>query len=303
MMRAAAMRRELPAARHIPYAAHVAPDLIVTAHGDYMQTFRMSGASFESADDETLNNWHERLNVTWRNIDSPNLAVWTHLIRRRDVPEMAAIRGNGFADSLARRYRQRLAGETLMLNEIYLTLVYRPVRGAAPTLASKFMSRRQKGNGREDRLDAIEVCTKLRQTVSASLARYEPESLKVYAFNCRHHSALLEFLSLLMNGEAARVPLPRSPLDAALATSRVLIGSETLEYRTVSETRFGAILGIKEYPTPSVAGMYDSLLSAPFSFALTKSFAFLSKAAGQGLLQRQHARMGNAGDFSLSQAE
>jgi type IV secretion system protein VirB4 len=63
------------------------------------------------------------------------------------------------------------------------------------------------------------------------------------------------------------------------------------------------MLGIKEYPTPTVVGMYDRLLSAPFPFVLTQSFAFLTKAAGQGLLQRQFNRMTNAGDFAISQAE
>ena len=60
---------------------------------------------------------------------------------------------------------------------------------------------------------------------------------------------------------------------------------------------------IKEYPTPTTVGMYDALLSAPFPFVLTQSFAFLGKATGQGLLQRQHARMSNAGDFAVSQAQ
>ena len=49
--------------------------------------------------------------------------------------------------------------------------------------------------------------------------------------------------------------------------------------------------------------MYNALLSAPFEFVLTQSFAFLTKAAGQGLLQRQYNQMSNAGDFSVSQAE
>jgi len=35
---------------------------------------------------------------------------------------------------------------------------------------------------------------------------------------------------------------------------------------------------------------------------LTQSFSFLSKATAQALLQRQHARMGNAGDFAVTQA-
>src|ERR1700693_4286054 len=125
MNRAAAVRQETPAARPLPYAAHVAPEVIVTKAGDYVQTFRLGGASFESADDDTLNNWHERLNVTWRNIASPNVSLWTHLIRRRDVPRVSPARGTGFADRLAQRYQARLAAETLMVNELYLTLLFR----------------------------------------------------------------------------------------------------------------------------------------------------------------------------------
>jgi type IV secretion system protein VirB4 len=49
--------------------------------------------------------------------------------------------------------------------------------------------------------------------------------------------------------------------------------------------------------------MYNRLLSAPFSFVATQSFAFLTKSAGQSLLQRQFNRMSNAGDFAISQAD
>jgi len=303
MTRAAAVRRELPASRHVPYAAHVAAEVIVTTAGDYVQTFRMSGASFESADDETLNNWHERLNVTWRNIASPNVALWTHLVRRRDDSQLAAVAGTGFADRLARRYQARLASQTLMVNEIYLTVLLRPITGAAPTLVSRLLSKREAASARAERGNALEACAKLRQTVAASLARYEPELLGVYAQGERRSSSLLEFLAFLVNGESQRFALPRAPVSEVLATTRVLFGSETIEYRTPTQTRFGAVLGIKEYPTPTVVGMYDTLLSAPFAFVLTQSLTFLSKATGQGLLQRQHARMANAGDFAISQAE
>jgi type IV secretion system protein VirB4 len=88
-----------------------------------------------------------------------------------------------------------------------------------------------------------------------------------------------------------------------LATSRVFFGTEALEYRLPTGTRSGAMLGIKEYPTPTHVGMFDALLAAPFPVVLTQSFGFLSKASGQALLQRQFNRMVNAGDFAVSQAE
>src|SRR5215469_8521428 len=121
--RAVALQRERNAAEHIPYAAHVAERVVATVAGDYLQVFRLGGASFESADDDQLNNWHERLNVLWRNLASPDLAVWTHVIRRRERPELrVATQPAGFAHSLAARYASRLAGETLMVNELYLSV-------------------------------------------------------------------------------------------------------------------------------------------------------------------------------------
>ncbi len=301
--RRAAISRESPASRRIPYAAHVGPEIVTTKSGDFIQTFRLGGASFESADDETLNNWHERLNVTWRNIASPNLALWSHIVRRRCVAGDQETGGAGFAENLAQRYQARLAAETMMVNELYLTVLFRPVAGAAPNLVSKLISRRQAGGTHTDIVDALDACGKLGQTIAASLARYEPERLGVYLRRGRQYSSLLEFLSLLINGEPSPFPLPSAPLSDVLALNRMLFGSETIEYRSATEVRLGAMLGIKEYPTPTAVGMYDTLLSAPFPFVLTQSFTFLAKATGQSLLQRQHARMANAGDFAVSQAQ
>ena len=304
-----AIRREQPAERFIPYSAHVAEGVVRTEPGDYLQVFALGGASFESADDADLNNWHERLNVLWRNVASPNVALWTHVVRRRvrvaaaSSPEGITPTSGSFADALAQKYERRLSGETLMANELYLSLVYRPAAGIATGLVSKLLSRSQREGSRLELLDALENCEKLEGTVKASLARYEPERLGIYTAGGHRCSRLLEFLALLVNGEWQRVPLPRALIAEVLATSRPLFGTEALEYRTPTETRVGAILGIKEYPTPSTVGMLNTLLSAPFSFVLTQSFAFLSKATGQGLLQRQYNRMTNAGDFAISQAE
>jgi type IV secretion system protein VirB4 len=300
--RLASCRRELPAALRVPYTVHVAKNLVKTNAGDFVQVFRLAGASFESADDEELNNWHERLNVAWRNIASPNVSLWTHIIRRRERPTPGVESDDGFAAMLAQKYRARLAYETLMVNEIYVSVVYRPVSGAGATAAAKLLARTSAERG-NDLADTIEVCEKLGQTLQASLARYEPERMSTYERGGRTCSQLLEFLGVLINAEWQPVPLPRAPVNEVLATTRPLFGSEVIEYRLPSQTRLGAVLGIKEYPTPTSVGMYNPLLSAPFAFVLTQSFSFLTKGTAQGLLQRQYNRMANAGDFAVTQAE
>jgi type IV secretion system protein VirB4 len=303
VLRASVLRRELKAAAHIPYTALVSDTIVRTAQGDYVQVFQLAGASFESADDATLNTWHERLNVLWRNIASPQVALWSHLIRRRERADGASGEGSGFAGRLEAKYRARLAQELLMVNELYLGVVYRPVAGMATSWASRLLSRTQPKESRLEIRDALDACEKLSQTVRASLDRYDPEPLGVYRQGERACSRLLEFLNYLVSGEARPVPLPRAPLNEVLGTTRLLFGFEAIEYRLPAQTRVGAMLGIKEYPTPSVVGMFDRLLAAPFAFVLTQSFMFLTKAAGQALLQRQMNRMANAGDFAVSQAE
>ena len=298
-----ALRRELTAAEQIPYTAHVSPTVVKTSFGDYLQVFRLSGASFETNDDQELNNWHERLNVLWRNIAGPNVALWSQVIRRReDLSQVGAPPGD-FADSLISKYRRRLSGETLMINEIYLAIVHRPTSGLATGLIGKALARTQRHAERIECADALDVCEKLAQTVAASLARYEPEILGLYRDDSLQCSSVLEYLGVLVNGEWQRIPLPQGPINQSLATTRLFFGVETLEYRLPTRTRAGAMLGIKEYPTPSSVGMYNALLSAPFPFVLTQSIAFLTKSAGQGLLQRQFNRMANAGDFAVTQAE
>ncbi len=299
---ATALRRETSSVARIPYTAHVSPTIVKTAFGDYVQVMRLGGASFECADDEELNTWHERLNVLWRNCASPQVSLWTHIIRQREVISVGPDAAD-FAGALDGKYRRRLAGQMLMVNELYLSTVYRPTAGLTTGLAARLLKRAQPSGSALELADALEGCEKLRETVRASLARYEPELLGVYSKGGRAYSGVLSFLSTLINGEVREVPLPRAPIGDVLATSRVSFGTEALEYRLPAGTRSGAILGIKEYPTPTHVGMFDALLSAPFPFVLTQSFTFLTKASGQALLQRQFNRMVNAGDFAVSQAE
>jgi type IV secretion system protein VirB4 len=297
-----AAQRERTAAEHIPYSAHVAGGVVRTYGGDYVQAFRLAGTSFECADDEQLNAWHERLNVLWRNLASANVALWTHLIRRPVARAPCSTSPGGFGGLLSARYSERLSRETLMMNELYLTVCYRPAAGVAAGFATRLLGRGRALPEELELADALDNCAKLAQTVRAALARYEPEALAVYRSGELWCSALLEYLALLVNGEWRRVPLPAGPVNHALATTRILFGNEAVEYRLAASSRAAALLGVKEYPTPSCVGMYNRLLAAPFALVLTQSFTFLSRPAAQALLQRQHLRMLNAGDFAVSQA-
>jgi type IV secretion system protein VirB4 len=293
---------DTPAATQIPYRAQIAPRVVITSAGDYLMAWRLTGLSFECADDAEINAAHERLNSWLRNIASPEVAIWSHVVRRREYALPAANAPFGFARRLLRRYRHRLERETLWVNELYVTLVYRPLGSQLLGAAVALAARRDSAIAASDRVASIAAAAKLASQIEAALDAYEPAALECYDHEGRRCSALLEFLALLINGEWRRIPLPQAPLEDVLGTSRLLLGWETIEYRTPSQTRFGACLGIKEYPTPTTPGQLNRLLTTPFPFILTQSFAFLAKSTALGLLSRQVHRLRNAGDVALSQA-
>ena len=295
--------RDVGISERVPYVAQLTPTVVLCAGGEYVQVLGLRGLPFDSADDDAVNHWHAKLNVLWRNIASPQVALWTHVLRRRDAGYPPGEFPPGFAADLNNDYRARLAREQLLVNELYVTLVYRPVANRAQRVIFNSLAQRSASETALERADSLDACQKLLDTVRTALGSYEPEVLALYRDQDRLCSRALEFFGLLVNGEWQRVPLPRGPAGEALATSRVYVGMELLEQRTVSRQRWGAMLAIKEYPTPTTPGMFNALLAAPFALVLTQSFGFLSKATAQGLLQRQSARLVNAGDFAISQAE
>ena len=303
MLRRSAMNREIFGAMNIPYTAHIHEHVVRTKSGDYVQAFRLAGASFQSADDADINNWHERLNVLLRNIASDQVSLWTHIVRRRENVYPKGACPPGFSREVDEHYRTRVTHETLMVNELYLAIVFRPQAGLVQGTAMRLLARRNAVSEVQALTEALETCSKLRAQLLASLDRYEPEVLGIYERAGRRFSSLLEYFAVLVNGEWQAVPLPVSAVSEVLMTTRPMFGSETLEYRTPSKTRYGAFLGIKEYPTPSSAGMFNQLLTAPYPFVLTQSFTFLPKSTGQRVFAAQYARMRNAQDLAVSQAE
>jgi len=74
-------------------------------------------------------------------------ALWVHLVRRREQTVTAEEVTFDFAGRLAAKYHAKLSTQTLMVNELYLSVVYRPVTGAAPGVIAKWLPRRNSPTG------------------------------------------------------------------------------------------------------------------------------------------------------------
>lgn len=303
LMNRNALGKEIPISVNIPMSAHITHKTVKNHSGDYLRVFRLEGIAHESADDDDINMWHDQLNNLMRNMASPNVALWTHVVRRVESTYPSGDFADGFAKDLDTKYRERcVAGEKMLINELYLTVVYRPSTNKAQKLLSRLESANRAGLVEEQQM-AIEKLDDLEENLTKSLGRYEPVVLQTYQHKGVLFSEVLEFFSFLINGEWQRMPVPRSNLRRFLGTSRPFFGTESIALQTPNKTIFMAPVGIKEYPALTGPGMLDEMLAQPFEFILTQSFTFIGKQPAQRLLVRQRDVMINAGDLAESQVE
>lgn len=290
--------RELDPRTALPYARHVDDHALALDTGALAISLRLDGASFETSDPGELNGRLNKLNLAWRNLADERLAVWTHVVRREDGVWPAGHFTSDFARGLDAAYRQSMAGQRLFTNELYLTLVLHPGTGPHDRLSQTISRLRRPTDDVKTRLQRLhETC---RDTIQ-HLGRYQPRVLGLYQHRGAWFSEPLEMLRLLLTGQAERVPLVAGHLSQAVYTARLIFGREVLEIREAGATRFAAMLGIKEYPAVTRPGLWDDLLKARFPLVASQSFAFLSKSAARGVMERKQNQFVSARDRAASQ--
>ncbi|ANK95543.1 MULTISPECIES: VirB4 family type IV secretion/conjugal transfer ATPase [Rhizobium] len=296
--------RELGPETFIPYVRHVDETTIALDSRALMAMIALEGVSFETADVRDLNGLHRNLNTLYRNIADERLALWTHVVRRRDNAYPEGWFANPFSDALNARYRERMVREDLFRNDLYLALVWHPGRAPAEKAVS-LLSRLRKArrSGIEVEEQALKHLRDRAADVIAGLQRFGPRLLTLYEQDGILFSAPSEVLHQIIGARREPVPLTEGRISSAIYSDRVIFGRETVEIRHEAESRYAGMFGFKEYPATTRSGMLDSILTAPFEFILTQSFAFASKADARAIMSRKQNQMVSAGDKAASQIE
>ena len=117
------------------------------------------------------------------------------------------------------------------------------------------------------------------------VSRPKPKGLHLEAENRTLRSAPFSpspassWRSFLNGGIELPMLLPRMGLDGYLPTRRITFGKKALEFRgpNAADTRFGAMVSIREYPAWSGPGMLDGLLRIQGEFIVSQSFAIADR--------------------------
>ena len=294
--------REQPSGKHLPYARHVDDHTIETRDGLLIQVIQVRGLLFETADTDEINYRKRLRDAALQAIGSSRYAIYHHVIRREAQVSLDADYGDGFARQLDSAWKARLSTRKLYVNDLFLTLVRRPLQGkvgAVDRLRQRF--------GRAVKpLDMtryeLQQLNQARDALIAALGSYEPRLLGVYETRQGHCSEPLEFLSYLFNGEMRPVLLPMQDIGDYLPYRRISFGQDTIELGRAgaSPRQFLGIVSVKDYPGQTAPGMLDDLLRLPFELTVSQSFGFVERQAALSRMNLSLRRMKSAEDEALS---
>lgn len=313
---AAQLKSETPLADFIPYSHHITDKIISTKSADYISVWKIGGRSHISASIDEVTVWRRDLNNFLRGVATEHFSVWTHIVRRRvnEYPESSF--DNFFCRQLDQRYRASFSGYNLMVNDLYLTVVYRPV---VDKVMSFFGSMEKEGleAKKKRQAAAIKAVEDINLRIKQSLGKYDPENLGIYWTNDAGeviedgseggyaYSSALEFLAFLVNGEHHRIPVCRSRFCDYIGRNRLFFSKwgEIGEIRNDSGSRFFGQREIFDYPAETEPGQINNLMESGFEFILTQSFSALSRPAAKGFLSKQQKNLIDAKDVATEQID
>lgn len=288
----AVSRRELPVASHLPFSRHVDDWIIRTHKGLLMTCLKLEGFSFQTADWSDINVRMLGRNDIVRALGNSRFAIYSHIIRREVEPKIESTFDNALCREIDERYDAALAKRRMFVNDIYLTIVRRPLQGHAGTfeaIVQSVMGKKTKAGDSYEEQEAISELKDVATAIISALGAYRPRQLGVVEREGAWFSEPLEFLVQLGNGAAPRpMHLPRMPLNEALATKRIFFGRNAFEIRGGSsqDTRFGAVISLREYPALTGPGFLDNLLTIPHEIVVTQSFAIIDRPVAQSHIDR-----------------
>jgi type IV secretion system protein VirB4 len=297
------VEREQSAGVHLPYARHLNDHTIETRDGLLFQVIQLRGLLFETADTAELNYRKTLRDAMLRAIGTSRFALYHHIERRRVTIDAETTYPDAFSQVLGERWSDRLSAKTLFANDLYLTLVRRPLQGRIG-LADQLRNWIAKTGDTTGAAEAYELAQldAGREALFAALGDYAPRLLGIEDTANGPCSEPLAFLSALYNEERRPVLLPHQDLGAYLPYRRVSFGQEAVELSAAGHLprRFLALVSVKDYPPSTTPGMFDELLRLPHELTVTQSFAFVERQASLERMNLALRRMRSAEDEALS---
>ncbi|MFJ1270107.1 VirB4 family type IV secretion/conjugal transfer ATPase [Legionella lytica] len=288
----------------------------------------VAGTSFITEEPHTLNALSHSLHQAILGLGEQFMCYVT-VHRKKEKATLEGTFSSALAQRINDKYHARFKNKSLYKNHLYLTVL---LKGDTSNWFAKGMGwmKRLADIGSSEakalsRVEHLKTLTNATNQLMSSLKKFTPKLLGEQDEQLGY-SELFEFLSLIPNGgdalqfqqpnhcPAIAHSIPQTFIDTALypegnlgqylCSKQVLFG-EYIQFQGAAsaDTRFAAMLSLKQYGRNSSSLLLDPLLSLDCEFITTHTFAAISLEAALRAIDLQRSKLISSADKGESQIE
>lgn len=285
----AAIGKERRISQHVPFTRHITPHIVRTEAGQLACFIKLDGYCFQTADQEDINVRYINRNQLFKALGSSRFIIYSHIIRTRVDVRLEDDFPDPFSKTLEERYSDALFERQTFENNLYLTVMRRPMQGSVGivdrvlgrlngSMRGQAVQRESEEDARKELLDHARNIVEEMEPYGARMLgireeKTEDGTVQVFSEPC-------EFLVRLLNGgQEEKMRLPRMGLAGYLPTRRLHFGRKSVHFEAPAEekSRYGAVIGIKEYPSQTLPGLLNGLLQVPCEMIVSQSFSIVDR--------------------------
>lgn len=300
VMRRSLASHDVPVAQWVPASSLVNATTVITRAGTYLRFWKLEGVPWETATPDDIARHHE-VHVHWLNsLEGGAWRVYKYRVQRYAYARLTPIAGASYAALLDEEIARRNAERPFLVSEIYLVLEFIPERVRGKNRLGS--DRRTPAQIVDDEFAALQSMDEGGASMERALSAHEPRVLGEYRHNGVTFSQPAEFLGYTINGEWARVRADCGFLPQVLPRKRMAANAGAVELIGIAESRFAAMLDVKDYVNVE-PGVLNGLLLEPVEFLEVQAWEPMLRRDGVASMKRQHNFLLATEDVSVTQRE
>ena len=270
------------------YNQHINENTIYLNSGYILQTIAISGISFETEDDETLEQRKKILNNIYKSLAVSDITIYIHTIRRKNqlnIKKINTIQYNNLIQSLQQEWNNSYVGVAAFENKIFISILLK-VNNINSSNKDYF----------------IKNLHNVSFNLLSSLNNYNAELLNTYNKDNNLYSGIVNFLYMLANGgEKKEIILNSHDISNTISNSNIEIFDDYGVIEHHGNTKLFKIITNSEYPKFSGAGILDGLLNIPSEAIITHIFKCINKNDAINDMDIRKSRLKSTADRSETQ--
>ncbi|ACZ48965.1 type IV secretion system protein VirB4 [Anaplasma centrale str. Israel] len=284
-------------AEFITPACHYNEDTLLNKSGGLVQIIQIEDYAYSSG----LGSLRDAIRTAIANVQDPGIAFWVYTVREECQFELDWRKTQDFSDSLHSVYRSSISSRRTYANEVYIAVVTQPMREGLERMVSALTFGIVKKRHKSFLASKVQQLSKVTSAMVAELQCFSARRLGVIRCDDgRWRSELLEFLGYLVTlRRGERFLESRDSAHTIAAGCGLTVGFNTLKVSDESGSRYGAVLGVKEYAGESLDAI-DMCLQQECEFVITEVIQFVPSTQVKDAYRRQAEMLEISGDAELA---